>query len=272
MFHAWTHRAVVKKAGPAFALALALAFGARAARADEPVKSRLDAVRSRGILRVGTTGDYRPFSFLKPGAGEFEGIDIEMARALARSLGVRIVFVRTSWPDLMADVQADKFDLAVGGISINPERRKAAFFSIPYLEDGKAAVARCADRAKYQSLQDIDRPGVRVATNPGGTNEKFDRATLKRATILVHPDNRTIWRQLLDGGADVMITDASEARFWEKEHAGLCAIHPERTFDSSAKAYLLPRDPAWKAYVDAWLRGQIESKSFQEIADRWGLR
>ena len=48
--------------------------------------------------------------------------------------------------------------------------------------------------------------------DPGGTNERFDRAGLRAADIIVYPDNLAIFDRLADGDADVMITDASETR------------------------------------------------------------
>ena len=67
--------------------------------------------------------------------------------------------------------------------------------------------------------------------NPGGTNEKFARANLKKARILVHPDNVTIFQQIVDGKADLMMTDAIEARLQSRLHPELCAVHPQQPFD-----------------------------------------
>lgn len=252
----------------AIALAIAtLSLAAPAAAADD--STRLDTIAAGKVLHVGTTGDYRPFSYLDPANNEFEGIDIDMARSLGKALGAEVSFVQTSWPRLMDDLLAGKFDIAMGGISVNLDRQKTALFSIPFMVDGKAAVARCADTVKYQSLEAIDRTGVTVVTNPGGTNERFDRAMLKQATIAVYPDNKTIWQQIIDGKADLMITDAIETRLWQKEHPELCAIHPEQPFNFSEKAYLLPRDPIWKAFVDQWLHQAIESREYAAILGRW---
>ena len=79
----------------------------------------LSAVRSRGVLLVGATGDYRPMSFLDPESGEYVGFDAALAEDLASSLGVRLEFVPTTWPTLMDDTLAGKFDLAVCGITSN---------------------------------------------------------------------------------------------------------------------------------------------------------
>ncbi len=236
---------------------------------DASGTSRLDAIESAKTVRVGTTGDYRPFSYLDPARNQFEGIDIDMAYSLGKALGVEIAFVQTSWPHLMEDLLAGKFDIGMGGISVNLERQKTALFSIPFMVDGKAAVARCAEVGKYQDLEAIDRPGVTVVTNPGGTNERFDRAMLKQAAIVVFPDNKTIWQQVIDGKADLMITDAIETRLWQKEHPELCAIHPDQPFNFSEKAYLLPRDLVWKSFVDQWLHQTIASHEYAAIQGRW---
>lgn len=232
--------------------------------------SRLDAIVAAGVLRVGTTGDYKPFTSLDRTTGGYSGFDVDMARALGHALGVEVAFVPTAWPRLAHDLQSGAFDIAMGGVSITPDRQKIGFFSDPYLRDGKTPIARCADQAKYQTLSDIDRPGVRVIVNPGGTNERFDRAHLHEAEVVVQPDNRTIFDALAAGGADVMITDASETRLQQKLHPGtLCAIHPETPFDSAEKAYWMAPDPALEHAVDQWLRTMKEDGALDALATKW---
>jgi len=232
--------------------------------------SRLDDIIARGVLKVGTTGDYRPFTARDLASGGYSGLDIDLAQSLAAALGVQVEFVATSWPNLAKDFDADKFDIAMGGVSITLERAKKGFFSIPYLREGKAPIARCADRDKYQTLAEIDRPDVTVIANPGGTNEKFDRARLRQARIAIYPDNATIFDQLAAGKADLMITDASEARYQQKLHQGaLCAIHPDKPFDFAEKAYWMPRDEPLKAFVDQWLHMAIENGTLAAETAKW---
>lgn len=249
---------------------LALAALAVAAPAAAEAPSRLDRVIEAKQLRIGTTGDYKPFSWWNDESKSFEGIDIELARSLAKALGVEPVFVKTSWPTLMQDFEAGKFDIGMGGISVSLERQRRAYFSTAYLRDGKAAVARCENTARFGDLAAIDKAGTKVVVNPGGTNEKFDRATLKSAEIVVYPDNRTIWKEVLEGRADLMITDATETRLWQKEHPGLCAVNPDKPFNFSEKAFLLPRDDVtWKLFVDQWLRQAVESGDVAQTIDKW---
>ena len=62
----------------------------------------LDAIRKRGVLKVGTAGDYQPMSYMDPETSTYVGFDAELAEDLAASLGVEIEYVKTSWPTLMA--------------------------------------------------------------------------------------------------------------------------------------------------------------------------
>ncbi|WP_029532621.1 transporter substrate-binding domain-containing protein [Pseudomonas asplenii] len=231
------------------------------------VVGRLDRIIQQGVLRVGTTGDYKPFSY-KSGE-QFIGLDIELAQELAQSMGAKLQLVPTTWPTLMNDLQAGRFDLAISGISVNMERQRQAFFSQPYQRDGKTPITLCSRQQDFQTLEQIDRPQVTAIVNPGGTNEKFARANLKQARIVVHQDNVTIFQQIVDGKADLMMTDAVETRLQEKLHPQLCAVHPDQPFDFSEKAVLLPRDIVLKQYVDQWLHQDMESGRFAKRMQKW---
>jgi cyclohexadienyl dehydratase len=249
---------------------LLLAPAAFAQSAAAPGGSLLDEIIARGTLRVGSTGDYKPFTFLNPETKAFEGIDIDMAASLAKALGVKLEIVKTAWPNLMADFTSGKFDAAMGGVSVSLERQKKGLFTIPYMVDGKTPIARCADKDKYATLAAIDQAATRVIVNPGGTNEKFARDTFKQAPIAVYNDNVTIFDQIAGDKADVMVTDASETLLQQKLHPGvLCSLHPEKPFNFSEKAYWLARDQAFKAFADQWLHIAIESKEYQAISDKW---
>lgn len=239
-------------------------------RGEVPAASRLDEIISRGTLRVGLTGDYAPFSSFDAATSGFSGFDVEMAQSLGEALGVKVEFVRTSWPKLASDFAADQFDVAMGGISITLDRQKKGLFSTPIMREGKTPIARCADKERFGTLAEIDQPGVRVIVNPGGTNERFARARIKQAEIKLYPDNTKIFDEIAEGRADLMMTDSSETRYQQKRHPGvLCAVHPETPFDFAEKAYWLQRDIALKAFVDQWLHIMRENGGYAAINQRW---
>jgi len=232
------------------ALAAALLLCAAGAHAQD--SSRLDAVQKSGALRVCTPGDYKPFSLARPD-GTYEGLDVDLAQSMAKSLGVEAKFVKTSWPKLMDDF-IDKCDIAVGGISVTLDRQKRAFFSDAYMVNGKAPITKCENVKKFQTIADIDKPGVTVIENPGGSNEKFARANFKQAKIVVFEDNTKIFDEILKGNADVMISESVETLVQQKLKPGLCAVNPDKPLQYGEMGYLLPRgDVVFKAWVDQWL-------------------
>lgn len=230
-------------------------------------QNRLDVVQARGEIRVCSTGDYRPFTYLDA-AGKWSGIDIDLAGDLAQRFGVRLKLVQTTWKAIADDV-GRKCDLAMGGVSVTLDRAKKGFYTAPILRDGKTPITRCENESRFRTLEQIDQPGVRVIVNPGGTNEQFTGANIKRATIVRHPDNNTIFGEIIAGRADLMITDATETRWQAKQNPQLCAVHPDEPFTFSEKAYLMPRDVVLKEWVDQWLRLALNDGTYARISELW---
>ena len=228
-----------------------------------PVQARsLSAIKQDGTLRVGLTGDYAPYSLRLPD-GSIKGADVTMAGELARALGVKVEIVPTTWKTLKDDLLADRYDVAMGGVTVTPDRASVADFSIPVLTDGKRPIVRCADKDRYVSIKDIDKPEVRVVVNPGGTNQRFADASFPHASVRVFPDNRAIFKEVAEGRADLMVTDGTEVDYQSRRNPGvLCPAAVPDTFNKNDKAFWMTRDPALKAAVDEWLGKTLKSGAY----------
>lgn len=225
------------------ALALTICYSAAGAAENEQAQDAgvLAEIRARGVLRVGTAGDYKPMSFLDPQSGEYWGFDTALAQDLAAALGVRIEFVPTSWPTLMEDTLAGKFDLALCGITITDARKEQALMSDGYLGNGKTVLCRAEDAGEYTSLEAVNRPEVRVMENPGGLNEKFARENLPEATLAIHEVNQEIPGLVAAGEADVMITEIMEAGYYVSQDSRLAAPLIHEPFTRGQLGALMPK-------------------------------
>src|SRR5581483_11246672 len=101
-----------------------------------PAQARtLAEISASGILRVGLTGDYAPYA-LRGADGKITGADVTMAQALAAALGVSLDILPTTWKTMADDLKADRFDLAMGGVSVTPARAAIGDFSVTVTSDG----------------------------------------------------------------------------------------------------------------------------------------
>ncbi len=232
--------------------------------------SQLDEIIEKGYIRVGMTGDYKPFTYLNPTTKEYEGYDVDAAKELGKDLGVEVRFVGTTWSDMMKDLQADKFDIAVGGVTRNTARQKTAYVSQGYVTFGKAPLIRAEDKDKYQSIEDINKPSVRIGVNPGGTNEVFVRQYLKNANVTVVQNNLDIPHLVADGTYDVMITDTVEAMTYAKADSRLYAALTDKPFTKSEKGYMIPRgDFIYASYLEMWMDEMKLQGKFDALYKKW---
>jgi cyclohexadienyl dehydratase len=230
-----------------------------------PAQARtLDAIKASGTLRVGLTGDYAPYS-LRGADEKITGADVIMAQALASGLGVALKIVPTTWKSMTEDLKADRFDIAMGGVSVTPARAAVGDFSMTVMSDGKRPIVRCADKDRFTSIAAIDQPEVRVVFNPGGTNETFAKAHFADAKLEQFPDNRTIFDEIAARHVDVMVTDGAEVDYQSRRHPGvLCPASVAAPFDHFDKAYWMTHDGALKAAVDAVLKTRLDAGDYQK--------
>ena len=85
-----------------------------------------------GVLRVGTEGVYAPFSYHDATTGQLTGYDVDVARAVADKLGVKVEFVETPWDSIFAALEANRFDVVANEVTINDERKAKYELSEPY--------------------------------------------------------------------------------------------------------------------------------------------
>ena len=185
-----------------------------------------------------------------------------------------MAFVKTSWPKLTSDVLADPqlFDFAIGGITISDERNEKMMMSDGYLANGKTILCRAADKDRYQSLADIDKPEVRVMVNPGGLNEKFAYASLPHASIYVYPTNEDIPTLIAEGQGDVMITEITEAPYYVKADSRLAAPLLGKPFTHGEIGILMRKgQDNLMQIVNTTLQRMKDDGTLRSLQEKYGL-
>lgn len=216
-------------------------------------------------LIVATSGDYPPFSHITKSSGGLpEGYGPDLIRAYAQDRDLEIQFVPFRWPTLLQDLREERFDVAVGGITIRPERILAGRFSVPVAQSG--AIALVDHESPWREISELNRPAVRIAVNQGGHLERVTRERFPRAEIFAVDDNARVLDELISGRVEAVVTDTLEAPLWQIEAPATRALGP---FTQDQKAFLLPPDRADLASdLDTWLMARAQSGDLSQ----WRIR
>lgn len=198
-------------------------------------------------LRVGTSGDYPPFSVRAPD-GSFDGFDVAAARAYAGDRGRSVELVPFTWPELERRLVAREFDVVMSGVTVRGDRLAIAPMSATLVRASAVLVVPVSRTAPVAA----DGAGLRVVVNRGGHLERVARARLTGATIETVDDNRSLPRLLSSGAVDAVVTDTLEiATFAEGgEDPGRVAV----VLSEDRKAWwVAPGNDGLADDLDSWL-------------------
>ncbi len=244
-------------------------LAATGGRAD--AGGRLDAVRAAGELRVCIWPDYFTISYRNPRTGQLEGVDIDMARAFAESLGVKVAFVDSSFAKLVENMTNGACDVAMHAVGVRPDRAEHMDFTRPHLSSGIYAVAM-KDNAAITAWADIDRPGNVVVVQKGTYMEPVMRDHLKAARLTVVDDFKAREQEVQSGRADVFMTDFPYGRRMATLTDWAKLLEPPRPLAPTPYAYAAPKgDPEWLATIDAFVAAVKADGRLRAAAERHGL-
>ena len=236
-----------------------------------PPPDRLALIRRRGEVAVCIWPDYFAVSYRNPRNSELEGIDIDMARALANRLLVQPRFVEASFLDFMDRLEAGHCDIAMMGVGITAARQQRVAFSKPYMASAVYAVTT-RESNRVTRWEEIDTVGTVVAVAAGTLMEPLMRRSLKAAELLVVRPPRTRESEVQAGRADVFMTDFAYTRRMVTVHDWARVIEPPDRFGETLYAYAVPRgDAAWLAEVNGFLTVAKVDGTLARAGARHGL-
>ena len=123
-----------------------------------------------GVLSVGVEIGYPPMEYYDVDSKTLIGFDIELVKAIADKLNLKVNFIDTAWEGIMAGLDVDKYDIAIN-ITILPEREKRYNFTKPYIESFMTIVVPKSSSIKIEKPEDIE--GLSIAYQENTTAQYF---------------------------------------------------------------------------------------------------
>ena len=134
----------------------------------------LDEIKDRGVLKVGLMGTYRPYNFLNKNQ-EMDGFDADIAKEVAKRLGVNVEFVAQEFSGMIAGLQAEKFDVVISQMTITDERKQQMDFSDPYITNQVKVIVHETNN-DIKSVEDFK--GKNIGVGLGTNDETYLRTKL----------------------------------------------------------------------------------------------
>jgi proton glutamate symport protein len=244
--------------------------------------STMARVQKSGVLRVGFGPDVIPFSYVNA-AGDRVGYDISLAYALARDLGVRLeLYPISDWDTLIRSLEANRFDLVLGGIYLTAARLREVTASNAYLETPPALLVHARDAERFVR-RDAGSPaaGLEIAVFEDPIIINLAQRLFPGATLEHVPD----YDALRTRDFDAAVWTLTQAKAWAEANDGFTAVVPPDAGAPYPIGLLMPPDsPAFQRYVNQWLdlqRGNgfqdrlnaywLEGKPRKSTGPRWSI-
>jgi polar amino acid transport system substrate-binding protein len=197
------------------ALALALILLLATAAACEGATGKLSQIQKNGAIVVYTDPNFYPFEF--PGANGIEGVDIEIARAIAMDLGVKLTLQESNFDAIIMSVKGGKGDIAISGFTITEERKKSVDFSNPYINSIQYMIL--LKESDLAVLEDLSGKKIGVARGYTGSLLIDDEINLEDgalygtgASFTEYPSAMEASLDLQNGKVDAVIMDEHVAK------------------------------------------------------------
>ena len=170
------------------------------------------------VLKVGTDANFPPFEFYQEQSKQHTGFDVELVSAMAKHMGYeKVEFVNVDFKDILTGLNAKKYDVAIAGMSITPEREHLVEFTEPYVEDGYKVIvnknAKLGD--DFAALE-----GKVVAAEEGSYALDMLKNQAKAATIVPVHDTEAGIKLVADGKADALVASKIAASFFMMHNYG----------------------------------------------------
>ena len=232
-------------------------------------ESRLQQILANGELRVGTTGDWNPMTMIDPTSKEHKGFDIDIATALAADMGVKVVFVPTTWKTLVNGIVAAKYDMT-SSASLSPKRALVAGYSLSYFAVEDVPLMLNKNKGKYNSWEDLNNPNVTVAVTLGTVQEKRAEVLFTKSKIIKVSAPARDYQEVLAGRADISMTSNLEAAKLVEQYPQMMVVPVQGGKNPTPLAVLLPQaDQVWINYVNHWIILKSERGFFDQLKAKW---
>ncbi len=250
-------------------LVLVMAVPAMAADTNLAAKSTLQSILKNGKLRVGMEPGYMPFE-MQDKQSRIVGFDVDMAKVMAKEMGVELELVPTAWDGIIGSLLTDKFDIIMSGMTVTQARNLKVNFADPYIIVGQTILINKDLTGYIKTYKDLNNPKYTVTSKLGTTGEQAVKSLIPRAKYKSFETEPEAALEVINGKADAFVYDLPYcAVFFVQKGAGkLVFLDEPFTFEPLGWA-IKQGDPDFLNWLNNFLSQVKGDGRYDKIYSKW---
>ncbi len=253
------------------AITMVVIFAAQAIAADIELakKSTVETILQRGVLKIGLDSGYQPFEMVDK-KGALIGFDIDLAKELARAMGVKLEIINTDFDGIIPALLTKKFDLILSGMTITQKRNLQINFAEPYIVVGQAIILSKKLAGKITSYEQLNDPKYTVASRIGTTGEMAVKRMIPKATYKSFDKEADGAMDVVNGQSDAFVYDLPFNVVFMAQHGEGKAVLLDKPFTYEPLGIGIRKgDPDFLNFLNNFQR-QIKSDGrYDRIYNKW---
>ncbi|WBA80524.1 transporter substrate-binding domain-containing protein [Endozoicomonas sp. GU-1] len=231
-------------------------------------ESTLNKIVERKVLRVGLDAGYMPFEMTNK-QGKIVGFDVDVARQMAKSMGVELEIVNTAWDGIIPALVTDKFDIIMSGMTLTSQRNLQINFANPYIVIGQSVLLRNGLKDEIKSYKDLNNPKYTVVSKLGTTGDLAARRYLSKARLRLFETESEGAIEVVNGKADAFIYDLPFNAVYSSQNPGKL-VHLDTPFTYEPLAWGVRKgDPDFVNWLNNFLTQIQGDGTYDKIYAKW---
>ena len=232
-------------------------------------KSTLESILKKGELRVGFEAGYMPFEMTNK-KGKFVGFDIDMAKEMAKAMGVKFVPVNTAWDGIIPSLITDKFDIIMSGMTVTQERNLKINFADPYIIVGQTILINKKYKGKINSYKDLNNPKYIVTSKLGTTGEQAVKRLIPKCTYKSFETEPEAALEVVNGKADAFVYDLPYCVVFMAQQGAGNLVFLDKPFTFEPLAWGISKgDPDFLNWLNNFLNQIKNDGRYERIYNKW---
>lgn len=255
--------------GLAVAVVTAMAVHGWTADIELAKKSTLEQILQRGELRVGFEAGYMPFEMTDK-KGNFVGFDIDMAKEMAKAMGVKFVPVNTAWDGIIPSLITGKFDIIMSGMTVTQERNLKVNFADPYIIVGQTILLHKKHEGTVTSYKGLNDPKYIVTSKLGTTGEQAVKRLIPKCTYKSFETETEAALEVVNGKADAFVYDLPFCVVFLAQQGAGKLVFLDQPFTYEPLAWAINKgDPDFLNWLNNFLRQVKNDGRYDQIYNKW---